>query len=157
MQNQKPERESVTLLPSGWGNTFCEKINKSESCFGKNLAKVENSQVNMIMIVMKAFVIQLASFPLPFPTPSPPLKICLKHCFLGVKNCFFCNFPQKFPTKYFPPKTIFHLSTHIMKIWVSHNLLVIVMFFLGVHKWQACHACCDLSYEGWCLNTGEAS
>ena len=96
----------------------CERISKSESGFGKNLAKVENSQVNMIMIVMKAFVIQLASFPLPFQTPSPSLKICLKHCVLGGEKLFFCDFPQKFPqkfsTKYFPPKTIFHLSTHIM-------------------------------------------
>ena len=63
---------------------------------------------------MKAFVIQLASFPLPFPTPSPPLKICLKHCFLGVKNCFFLQFPSKishqiFPTKnYFPPVYSYH-------------------------------------------------
>ena len=45
----------------------------------------------------------------------------------------FCtnNFPSKFSTEHFPPKQIFHLSTHSLNIWVSHYLLglVCILYF----------------------------
>ena len=76
MQNQKPERESVTLQPSGWGNMFCERISKSESGFGKNLAKVWNSQVNMMMIVLKDLMeLWLGSWPSSWHCSNPDLYL----------------------------------------------------------------------------------